>query len=421
MCTFQTSIDGLVAFKSSSGAPLIRIRVFNIDEDDVFSHNVSIRYPSEDAADIKCMEDIYNQYYPRIQGSFNPQFIMVITWNLVRNMNDTVNTDLQTNLFQLGLVHSNNRVLAQFNYHTIDWDTFGASFAQVGIDTCSNIYRHPSSEAAGVGNAVTTGSNLQGRQGEWLYLIDETGQIRPAALCKAGCSLLHGSCEIAGECNCATGYRGGFCDEPICLNNCTGRGTCSNPNNCTCIAMWSGEDCSVPDCPTACTRYNNGGCTTPNDCVCNSGWTGENCETPICNPDCNNYNGICALPDTCRCVIGWNGTICDVPVCVNITCVNGECTAPETCTCSSGWTGNNCSEMVISTSDIPMSSSSIITTTVITTTTAATEPSNPPTVEGTTLSGQAIGAIAGGIGGFVVLVLIIIVIAAAIACVMCSW
>ncbi|XP_026120215.1 protein jagged-2-like [Carassius auratus] len=69
-----------------------------------------------------------------------------------------------------------------------------------------------------------------------------TGQDCKKAICKQGCSELHGSCDTPGECVCKYGWQGLLCDECLPYPGCV-HGTCMKPWTCTCEKNWGGLLC----------------------------------------------------------------------------------------------------------------------------------------------------------------------------------
>ncbi|KAG5183802.1 hypothetical protein JKP88DRAFT_257596 [Tribonema minus] len=131
---------------------------------------------------------------------------------------------------------------------------------------------------------------------------------------------------------------GGECVDQV-VRGCRNNGTCALPGVCECAPGWSGPDCSDPVCGQRCA--NGGNCTLPDTCTCSRGWAGPNCTTPLCAQDCNN-GGVCVAPDVCKCkqwaadwpdgrlaggrplfrkpngdpqTTGWTGYDCATPIC----------------------------------------------------------------------------------------------------------
>ncbi|KAK0141406.1 Protein jagged-2 [Merluccius polli] len=62
------------------------------------------------------------------------------------------------------------------------------------------------------------------------------------AICKQGCNLEHGSCDVPGECKCSYGFQGPLCDECTPFPGCM-HGTCGVPWKCNCERNWGGLLC----------------------------------------------------------------------------------------------------------------------------------------------------------------------------------
>jgi hypothetical protein len=90
----------------------------------------------------------------------------------------------------------------------------------------------------------------------------------------------------------------GDCVDHV-IRGCYNNGTCVAPNTCECASGWDGSDCSEPVCAQTCSH--NGLCTHPNTCTCERGWEGYDCSVPVCAQQCLN-GGQCVAPDTCQCV-----------------------------------------------------------------------------------------------------------------------
>ncbi|XP_065169457.1 fibrillin-2-like [Atheta coriaria] len=59
--------------------------------------------------------------------------------------------------------------------------------------------------------------------------------------CKAMC-MFGGTCRD-GKCECAPGYTGEFCTEPVCVESCKNGGRCIGPDRCACVYGFTGHHC----------------------------------------------------------------------------------------------------------------------------------------------------------------------------------
>ncbi|XP_047366553.1 delta-like protein 1 [Vespa velutina] len=183
---------------------------------------------------------------------------------------------------------------------------------------------------------------LQGfcrRPGECRCKIGFYGELCDKCVALPGCQ--HGRCNVSFECACDPGWKGLFCSEPICAQDClSSQGYCNKPGECRCRLGWQGPKCKqcavLPGCV-------HGTCQGPLECRCEPGWTGLLCQTPICAPGCSKEHGGCRRPDTCRCRVGWTGKNCTE--CVPYPgCMHGSCKRPWECRCESGWSSDLCDE-----------------------------------------------------------------------------
>uniref|UniRef100_A0A7N6AHJ7 Delta-like protein n=1 Tax=Anabas testudineus TaxID=64144 RepID=A0A7N6AHJ7_ANATE len=185
-----------------------------------------------------------------------------------------------------------------------------------------------------------------------------TGPDCKTAICKQGCSVLHGRCSVPGECKCNYGWQGPFCDECLPYPGCV-HGTCkAEPWKCDCEKNWGGLLCDkdLNYCGTNRPCKNGGTCmnTEPDEynCACPDGYSGKNCEIAehacVSNPCAN--GGTChEVPSgfECHCPAGWSGPTCAKGEKRNLSpCRNGgRChTLLEgfMCECPQGFTGATC-------------------------------------------------------------------------------
>uniref|UniRef100_A0A672ZM02 Delta-like protein n=1 Tax=Sphaeramia orbicularis TaxID=375764 RepID=A0A672ZM02_9TELE len=185
-----------------------------------------------------------------------------------------------------------------------------------------------------------------------------TGHDCKTAICKQGCSLLHGNCDVPGECKCSYGWQGPLCDECLPYPGCV-HGTCTEPWKCDCEKNWGGLLCNkdLNYCGTNKPCKNGGTCmnTEPDeyDCACPDGYSGKNCEIAehacASNPCAN--GGTChEVPSgfECHCPAGWSGPTCakDTDECASSPCAQGgTCIDMENgfeCLCPPQWTGKTC-------------------------------------------------------------------------------
>uniref|UniRef100_A0A8C7GQ96 Delta-like protein n=2 Tax=Oncorhynchus kisutch TaxID=8019 RepID=A0A8C7GQ96_ONCKI len=146
----------------------------------------------------------------------------------------------------------------------------------------------------------------------------------------------HYTCDRDGQLSCLPGWKGEYCEEPICLVGCSeGNGNCSSPGECGLCLIHVGVRL----------------------CSCRSGFTGQRCEINIneCagNPCTNGGTCLDRINDyTCACPPGYAGRNCDrvLEECSMRPCLNGGlCTgeggpgkSPTTCICPAGFTGPRC-------------------------------------------------------------------------------
>uniref|UniRef100_A0A4W5JYZ9 Delta-like protein n=1 Tax=Hucho hucho TaxID=62062 RepID=A0A4W5JYZ9_9TELE len=147
---------------------------------------------------------------------------------------------------------------------------------------------------------------------------------------------------------CNDNYYGESCSK-ICTprDDRFGHYTCDRDGQLSCLPGWKGEYCEEPICLVGCSE-GNGNCSRPGECVCREGWQGLFCDECKKYPACK--HGTCQQPWQCNCKEGWGGLFCDQDLnfcthhrpCVNgATCMNtGQ--GSFTCTCPPGFTGLNC-------------------------------------------------------------------------------
>ncbi|KAJ0061077.1 hypothetical protein NL108_005841, partial [Boleophthalmus pectinirostris] len=138
-----------------------------------------------------------------------------------------------------------------------------------------------------------------------------------------------------------------------CSKKCTprddrfGHYTCTRDGRLACLPGWKGKYCEEPICLEGCSER-NGNCSSPGECVCRDGWQGPFCDECRKYPACK--HGTCELPWQCNCQEGWGGLLCDQDLnfcthhqpCVNgATCMNSG-QGSYTCTCLPGYTGKDC-------------------------------------------------------------------------------
>ncbi|XP_032404173.1 protein jagged-2-like isoform X2 [Xiphophorus hellerii] len=184
------------------------------------------------------------------------------------------------------------------------------------------------------------------------------GEDCKTAICKQGCSSLHGTCSTPGECKCNYGWDGPLCDRCLPYPGCV-HGTCTEPWKCTCEKNWGGLLCDkdLNYCGTNQPCKNGGTCmnTEPDEynCACLDGYSGKNCEIAehacLSNPCAN--GGTChEVPSgfECHCPAGWSGPTCaeDTDECASAPCAHGgTCIDMENgyeCLCPVQWTGKTC-------------------------------------------------------------------------------
>uniref|UniRef100_A0A672FZI6 Delta-like protein n=1 Tax=Salarias fasciatus TaxID=181472 RepID=A0A672FZI6_SALFA len=194
------------------------------------------------------------------------------------------------------------------------------------------------------------------QQGNWECMEGWTGTDCKTAICKQGCSPLHGTCNVPGECKCNYGWQGPLCDACLPYPGCV-HGTCNEPWLCECEKNWGGLLCDkdLNYCGTNRPCKNGGTCmnTEPDEynCACPDGYSGKNCEIAehacVSNPCAN--GGTChEVPAgfECHCPAGWSGPTCAQDECASSPCAQGgTCIDMENgfeCLCPPQWTGKTC-------------------------------------------------------------------------------
>lgn len=189
------------------------------------------------------------------------------------------------------------------------------------------------------------------------------GEFCDKPICLSGCSEQHGFCAIPGECKCVMGWQGPFCDECQSYPGCV-HGTCSQPWQCNCKEGWGGLFCDqdLNFCTNNKPCKNNATCTNTGQgsytCTCRPGFSGTNCEITINECDSNpcKNGGSCSdlVNDfTCTCPQGFYGKTCDVSAmtCADEPCFNGgtcmeTATGSYSCRCLPGYMGSNCEKKI---------------------------------------------------------------------------
>ncbi|KAI5108419.1 protein jagged-2-like isoform X1 [Silurus meridionalis] len=185
-----------------------------------------------------------------------------------------------------------------------------------------------------------------------------TGSDCKTAICKQGCSELHGNCTIPGQCMCSYGWQGPLCDQCLPYPGCV-HGTCVEKWECICEKNWGGLFCEkdLNYCGSHRPCVNGGTCmnTEPDEylCVCPNGYSGKNCEIVehacMSNPCAN--GGTChetSFGFECHCPSGWTGTTCakDKDECMSSPCAHGGTCIDQdngfNCLCPPQWTGKTC-------------------------------------------------------------------------------
>uniref|UniRef100_A0A1A8IJ05 Delta-like protein n=2 Tax=Nothobranchius kuhntae TaxID=321403 RepID=A0A1A8IJ05_NOTKU len=174
----------------------------------------------------------------------------------------------------------------------------------------------------------------------------------------------HYTCKPDGEIDCLPGWKGHYCEEPICLEGCNeSNGNCTVPGECKCRKGWQGLFCDVCKLHPSC---KHGTCKEPWQCTCKEGWGGIFCDQDLnyCTHHKPCVNGATCMNTgegsyTCACLPGFSGVNCDSEVreCDSEPCLNGgHCLDSEngyTCVCPKGFEGPLCEHKVLTCVDRP--------------------------------------------------------------------
>uniref|UniRef100_A0A1A7WBF7 Delta-like protein n=2 Tax=Iconisemion striatum TaxID=60296 RepID=A0A1A7WBF7_9TELE len=174
----------------------------------------------------------------------------------------------------------------------------------------------------------------------------------------------HFTCKPDGEIDCLPGWKGHYCEEPICLEGCNeSNGTCTVPGECKCREGWQGLFCDVCKLHPSC---KHGTCKEPWHCTCKEGWGGIFCDQDLnyCTHHKPCANGATCMNTgegsyTCACLPGFSGVNCDSEVreCDSEPCLNGgHCLNSEigyACVCAKGFEGPLCEHKILTCADRP--------------------------------------------------------------------
>ena len=162
----------------------------------------------------------------------------------------------------------------------------------------------------------------------------------------------HGSCSVAGKCECEADYYPNATCKTYCNRNltCHGHGSC-NPDGhlCDCDGEWGANPqaatsrCDANPCQTSNNCGPHGNCRVVGDvhtCTCLGEWehAGPNPNDPCTVDPCEQHNEDCGVHGTCvvvgevhacRCTENYAGEKCDEAPCFDATGVDdGNCTRP---------------------------------------------------------------------------------------------
>lgn len=174
----------------------------------------------------------------------------------------------------------------------------------------------------------------------------------------------HYTCKPDGQIACRPGWKGEYCQEPVCLEGCNERnGNCTAPGECRCREGWQGLFCDVCKLHPSC---KHGTCTEPWQCTCREGWGGIFCDQDLnyCTHHKPCANGATCLNTgqgsyTCTCLPGFTGVNCDAEVrqCDGQPCRNGghclDSVDGYMCVCPQGYEGAHCEHKKLTCADKP--------------------------------------------------------------------